>query len=89
MREEPATADDIAKMGDVLKQAIAAGAIGFACSRTDLHVACGNSWGVVMSDRGLDEMDRKILRTLQGQPACRSPISALPSACRRRPSGVA
>jgi N-acyl-D-aspartate/D-glutamate deacylase len=37
MRDEPATAEDIAMMGDLLEQAMAAGAIGFACSRTDLH----------------------------------------------------
>ena len=37
MRNEAATAGDIAAMGDLLEQAMEAGAIGFACSRTDLH----------------------------------------------------
>ncbi|RYD81922.1 MAG: D-aminoacylase, partial [Sphingomonadales bacterium] len=37
MRDEPASPEDIAAMADLLEQAMAAGAIGFACSRTDLH----------------------------------------------------
>ena len=37
MDGQPATAGDIAAMSDLLEQAMAAGAIGLACSRTDQH----------------------------------------------------
>lgn len=35
---EPATVDDVAKMRDIVKQGIAAGAVGFTTSRTELHM---------------------------------------------------
>ena len=36
-RDEPATPGDLAEMGSVLEEALRAGAIGYACSRTDAH----------------------------------------------------
>lgn len=35
--DEPATADDLAKMGRIVEEALRAGAVAFACSRTDVH----------------------------------------------------
>lgn len=36
-RDEPATADDLAEMGRLVEASLQAGAVGFACSRTDAH----------------------------------------------------
>jgi len=36
-RDEPATPEDLGEMGQVLEEAMRAGAIGYACSRTDAH----------------------------------------------------
>jgi N-acyl-D-aspartate/D-glutamate deacylase len=36
-RDEPATPDDIAEMRRIVEEGLRAGAVGFACSRTDVH----------------------------------------------------
>ena len=51
-RDEPATPEDIAAMRALVEQALAAGAMGFACSRTDAHrLADGTIVPGAMGDR--------------------------------------
>jgi len=50
-RNEPATPDDIAAMAAIVREGIAAGALGFSTSRTIVHMAIDGEPVDVLYDR--------------------------------------
>ncbi len=55
LRYEPATADDIARMQALLKEAMLAGAAGFTTGRSDVHRSASGSW-TPASEATIDEL---------------------------------
>jgi len=52
---EPATAEDIAKMRDLTREALEAGAVGFSTGRSDVHRSADGEW-TPASEAGKDEL---------------------------------
>ncbi|MCJ9427729.1 N-acyl-D-amino-acid deacylase family protein [Kordiimonas marina] len=52
---EPATAEDIAKMRDLTREALEAGAVGFSTGRSDVHRSADGEW-TPASEAGRDEL---------------------------------
>ena len=53
--DEAATQDDVAKMADIMREALEAGAIGFSTGRSDVHKTADGDW-TPSSEAGRDEL---------------------------------